>query len=173
MAEIEPGQRKKGYGKYLLNAVLEKLCQTGIRVVRLHCQPAASENVWKQLGFNNFPKFKAFAEANSPEGKHLFKILNNVPKVQEGNYNENNLIELWAGQPWEISNEKPQWSWRPQFIPGSPRLETPIISPANFEWKIKWTCNGVIAHNDKIKYFPKIRLDFSDFLIIDELPIKT
>jgi len=172
LAEIEPGKRKKGYGKYLLNAVVENLRQKGIHVVRLHCRPAGSENVWKKLGFSNFPNFKAFAEANSPEGKHLYRILNQVTDVQEKKHRENDLIELWAAQPWEISDEKPQWSWYAQFIPSNYRLENPIISPAHYEWKIKWTRNGEVLHDGKIKYFPKIRLDFSDFLIIEELPVK-
>ena len=172
LAEIEPRQRKKGYGKYLLNAILEKLTLSGIRIVRLHCQPAASENVWKKLGFNKFPNFKVFAEANSPEGKHLFKILNDVPEATEKINAESDLIELWAGQPWEVSNEKPKWSWHPQFLPNSHFLSPFIISPAHYEWKMRWTSNGTVIHNDKIKYFPNMRLDFSDFLIIDELPIK-
>jgi hypothetical protein len=172
LTEIESGQRKRGYCKYLLDAVLEKLSQSGIRVARLHCQPAASESVWKKLGFSKFPDFKAFLQQNSKEGKHLYKILENTAEVLNNPNGESNLIELWAGQSWEITTEIPQWSWHPKFISHSHCLETPIIVPAHYEWRMKWTSNGVAIHDDKIKYFSKSRLDFSDFLIIDELPIK-
>jgi GNAT superfamily N-acetyltransferase len=171
LAEIKPGQRNKGFGKYLLNAILEKFSQAEISVARLRCQPAKTESVWKKLGFHNFPNLEDFMKANLPTGKHLFKILQNAAKVLEGNYIEGDLIELWAGQSRAISNGRPDWSWNPRFESGAHFLKPPIIVPAHYEWTMRWTRNKIVIYNGKIKKFRKLRLDFSDFLIISELPI--
>ena len=64
LAEIKPANRKQGFGRYLAEALFAKLLRKGFAVLDLHCQPAASEKVWKRLGFMRFPEAADFQREN-------------------------------------------------------------------------------------------------------------
>jgi len=170
ITEIQPGFRKKGYGRIMVEALLTKLKNDAIYVVKLHCQPSTSEKAWKKLGFIQFPKIDGFHEYNSADGKHLYKILctsAELTTVDAGG----EIIELWAAEPYEADREQPLWTWQLMFEGDSRKLIRPIIFPAKRKWQIRWTRNNSIVKQDGIKYFQKEEIDFSEFLIIEQLPL--
>jgi hypothetical protein len=78
-------------------------------------------------------------------------------------------IELWIDEPYMTRNISPKYTWNIDFIKDTRRLAKPIIHPAHYEWRIRWTSNGQIVVDHKVKYFPT-DIYFGTFIIIDELP---
>lgn len=170
IAEIQPGYRKKGYGRIMVEALLTKLKKDAIYVVKLHCQPSTSEKAWKKLGFVQFPKIDGFRDYNSPDGKHLYKILRNAADLSTDG-TEGEIMQLWAAEPYEAEREQSICTWQLIFEGDSRKLVRPIIFPAKRKWQIRWTKNNSIIKQDGIKYFQREEIDFSEFLIIEQLPL--
>lgn len=170
ITEIKPGFRRMGYGKTLLEAVAGKLQNAGVAVLDLHCQPATSKKAWKKLGFKNYPDVEDFSDFNHEEGNWLYKILVPFDKPTKSAANKES-IELWSVEPYLASRTLPAWKWHPKFEGGSRKLVNPIIFPANADWNIRWLIDGDAIKENKVKRFLKTEIAFSNFIIIEELPL--
>ena len=170
IAEIRPGYRQKGLGKFLSEKLFERLSKRGFIVLDLHCQPSSSEKVWKKLGFKRFPEAKDFERENSASGRHLYKIL--VPHLKPTkSLALKESIELWYEEPHLARTEHAQLKWHPKFQKGTRNLIQPIIHPAKRDWQISWNRLEEIPKTDKIKYFSRNEIDFGNFIIISTLPL--
>lgn len=171
IAEIRPGYRKKGFGKYLAEKLFENLLKRGFAVLDLHCQPASSEKVWKKLGFKRFPGARDFERENSPNGRYLYKVL--VPHLRPAkSLTAKESIEIWYAEPHLARTEPAQLRWHPKFEKGTRNLVKPIIASAKRDWQISWNKQEEILKIDKIKYFSKNKIDFGNFIIINSLIYK-
>jgi ribosomal protein S18 acetylase RimI-like enzyme len=170
ITEIRPGFRQLGYGRYLTNALTVKLAKQGFVVLELHCQPAKSEKAWKKLGFKQYPDVEGFTDYNISDGKHLYKIL--VPHLKPTkSKKEVATIELWNVEPYQIDKVSSLWKWHPKVNSHSSHLEKPLIFPAKRDWNIRWSENGIILREEKVKYFGKSAdIDFTNFIVIEKLP---
>ncbi|TCD03223.1 GNAT family N-acetyltransferase [Pedobacter psychroterrae] len=169
IAEIKPEERKKGYGRYLAEHLFGKLLKKGFVVLDLHCQPARSEAVWKKLGFVRFTDTKGFESENSEEGRHLYRIL--IPSLKPTKALKlNETISLWDTEPY-LAGDQARWKWHPKFQNGSRELKLPIIFPAKRDWQISWNKDGQVIKSEKIKYFRREGIDFSNYIIIEKLPL--
>jgi GNAT superfamily N-acetyltransferase len=171
IAEIKPGLRRMGYGRLLAEFFFSKMTQQGVVALNLHCQPTKSEKVWKKLGFKEYPNVRDFEDFHDEDGKHLYKIL--VPHLKPSSPKENNeRIELWSVEPYQTTNNPPLWQWYPKFEKNNRTLVKPIIFPGKRDWNIRWTKEGKIMIDDKVKRFGKMEIDFCNFIIITQLPLK-
>jgi len=169
ITEIRSEFRRLGYGRYLVDALTERLAKRGSLVLELYCQPAKSEKAWKKLGFREYPKVEGFEAYNEKDGKHLYKIL--VPFLKPTKSKKDVVtIELWDVEPHQINKVSPLWKWHPKLKPGTRHLDKPIIFPSKRDWNIRWSENGTIIREEKVKYFGKPEdIDFMDFIIIEKL----
>ncbi|HEY4325936.1 MAG TPA: GNAT family N-acetyltransferase [Mucilaginibacter sp.] len=170
ITEIKLGFRRMGYGRILAEALFDMLYEKGVMILDLHCQPAKSEKAWKKLGFKQYPDVDDFNDYNSKDGKYLYKILVPFDKPTKSDKDKES-IELWAVEPYETSRFLPEWKWYPKFEKGSRKLFKPIIFPAKRDWNIQWKKDGSIIKNNKVKRFGKTDINFSDFIIIEQLPL--
>lgn len=170
LAEIRPGYRRNGYGKYMAKELFFRLERIGIKVVDLHCQPASSEKIWRRLGFKAFPEVKDFERENSLKGRYLYKIL--VPYLKSTkSLVSREAVKLWYSEPHLARTETADLTWHPKFEKGTRNLVKPIISPAKRDWQISWNKLTGIPKTDKIKYFSRNEIDFGNFIIINTLPL--
>lgn len=168
IAEIKPSYRKKGAGKKLTAELLKHFKDKGVVVAYLQCAPETSEPIWKKLGFIEYPDPPENYNFNASGNKQLFQIL--TPHINPNNLGESNeRIELWNDEPYRTGDTEPTYVWHLEFIPNTRKLKTPIIHPAHYEWRIRWTSNGKVIKDNKIKYFGK-EIDYETFIVIDELP---
>ena len=170
IAEIKPELRKKGYGRYLVEQLFQKLLKRGVAVLDLHCQPAKSEAFWKRLGFVRFPDVKDFERENSEKGRYLYRIM--IPHLKPTkSLLSKEAINLWRVEPVLATREPARWKWHPKFQKGTRKLMLPIIFPAKRDWQISWSKNDHSIKNNKIKRFGSDCIDFGKFIIINELPV--
>jgi GNAT superfamily N-acetyltransferase len=158
--EIKPIFRKKGIGKYFINEISEYFKKKNFLALKLFCEPKESESFWKKMGFIKFPE-RGYSESELT----FFKPLIIVNKSQT-NVGENNKLELWNLEPYKVKDSKPKWIWNideSNFIP--------ILHPCNSNWNIRWTKNGKIIKDDKVKYFThkNNQIEFSPFIYIEKL----
>ena len=78
-------------------------------------------------------------------------------------------IELWDVEPYEAMETEPRWTWYIENDEG--RLLYPILHPCNCNWNLRWSRNGDVLKEDKIKYFTNedFELFKSKFLYIEKL----
>lgn len=148
IASIKPSERKKGYGREMINQLLEYFISKGVLISYLECAPASTERIWKKLEFINFP-----INFHSRFSTKLYRIL--VPVTTE--YNElefsknDEIIELWDEQP-HIENEiKVKWKWKLDYISNSQILKKPIIHPSNHKWQLEWKKGNLTKQKDKVQ----------------------
>lgn len=166
-AEIKDIFRNNGYGKQLMLALFEKFIKENIYTVELQCSPASSEIIWRHLGFTDFPKHEYRWNGRN---KELYKIL--IPYLCQKEYNdEKEFIELWNDEPYRTSKLDSTWKWELKFNEGTRILKNPIIYPCHYDWRIRWTAEGKVIKDDKIKYFSKGEFYFGGFLIVNDLLI--
>lgn len=166
ITEIKPTHRGKGLGQMLISKLLEKLKLKNIYAVKLECAPSSSEPIWRHLGFIDFPDHRFLW---NKENKELYKIL--VPHLETQNLtNFGESIELWNDESIGNQSLNSTWKWQLVFKEGTRELVMPIIQPCHYDWRIKWTVNGVRIRDDKVKYFDKKEIIFGDFLIITSMP---
>lgn len=160
--EIKPDQRGKGIGKYFHNQFSEYLKLQKFIVIKLFCSPRTSENFWKNLGFIKFPE-RDYEESDLTYYKPLIEVLATADKITE------HKIELWDVEPHQIENKLPKWTWYVELTAG--KLIKPIIQPCDYKWNLRWSKNGTIIKEGKIKHFStdKNRIEYSPFLYIDKL----
>jgi predicted GNAT family acetyltransferase len=162
IAEVKPSERKKGIGKLLLQRSFDKFIKDGVFVAQLFCAPASSENIWKRMGFNNFPN-----EIIKESRIYLYQILVETAEfyTQE---NETELIELWDFE--DYSNElPPKWKWEVKRKEKSNKLVKPIIHPCSEEWSVAHKIGTEISEKRIMKYFDNRKHDGGYFLIVTEL----
>lgn len=171
IAEIRPGFRRMGYGRKLAQALFDNLQKQGVTALTLHCQPAESEKVWKRMDFKRYPSVPDFGDYNSEKGKWLYKIL--IPFIKPTkSIKGKESIELWSVEPYQIERVSPEWKWHPKFKKGTRTLIKPIVFPAKRDWNIRWKNNdGLIIRDEKVKRFGKDEIDFTNFIIIEKLPL--
>lgn len=158
--EIKPEYRKKGIGKYFISEISEYFKKKDFLAIKLFCEPEESEIFWRKMDFIKFPK-RGYSESELT----FFKPLIIVTKSQT-NVDENNKLELWNLEPYEIKDSKPKWIWEVDlnnFIP--------ILHPCNSNWNLRWTKNGKIVKEGKVKYFTNKSnpIEFSPFIYIEKL----
>ena len=78
-------------------------------------------------------------------------------------------IELWDVEPYEAEKKNPRWIWYVETQ--KEMLLYPIIQPCNCNWNLRWSRDGVVLKEEKVKYFTNddYELFHSDFLYIDKL----
>lgn len=160
--EIRPEYRKKGIGEDFFDKISDYFKQKGFLAIKLFCSPIESEKFWQKMGFIKFPK-RGYSESDLT----YFKLLIEVQTTLLNGYSENK-IELWDVEPYQKNNNLPKWTWNIEII--NNKLMYPIIHPCNCNWNFKWTKNGKVIKEDKVKYFDTQNgVEYSPFLYIKEL----
>lgn len=160
--EIKPDLRGKGFGKHFYNQFSEYLKLQKIVAITLFCSPRESEKFWKKLGFIKFSE-TGFSESDLTHYKPLIEVLT------FSNSSTEHKIELWDVEPDQAENKLPKWTWYVELSAG--RLRKPIIQSCNCNWNLRWSKNGTVIKEGKIKYFSsnENRIEFSPFLYIEKL----
>jgi len=161
--EIHPDQRRKGYGDYFYTGIAQEFKEQGLRIVTLTCEPEESKSFWERMGFSQFPN----RHLSDPVLTYFDPLIEIIEATD--NPNDFNKIELWDVNPNQANNAKPRWSWN--LEDNSEQLNNPIIQPCNPDWNLRWTKNGVVVKEDKVKYFSESDnpIYFSPFLIVERL----
>lgn len=150
ICEVHPEYRQAGLGRRLVEASLAKFEGGGALVAELECQPPTSEPFWRKMGFLDFPSHLEDPYLDS--GIELYCPLKPATRPNEKSDCEE-VLELWACEPWNVENKSPAWTWEIVREPGSTRLSKPIIFPCSREWNLRWRKHGLTLAEGKVKYF--------------------
>lgn len=164
IVEIHHKYRGMGYGKILIDHLIEYFRRRGIVAIDLQCAPVSSKTYWKSLGFTEF-------EDNPRINKDCYKLL--IP-INENYPQDNDLdevIEIWDIDFYSADNSPPKWSWAVKFIHGTNNLLVPIILPGHYDWRIRWKKDGNILIDQKVKYFGKDEIWYAGYIILRSLKI--
>ncbi len=157
---IESKYRRKGIGKIFYEKVAEYFILHNYLALKLFCSPPASEIFWKKMGFIEYP--------NIGYSEHRLTYYKPLIETQEISTNgkHNNKLELWSCEPYQKKDTPPTWSWDLDIDSNSPTL--PIMQPCNDNWNLRWSKNGEIKQEDKVKYFRSNQkiIHFPPFLYI-------
>lgn len=168
-AEAKPPHRKKGIGKELTTQLLHFLRGKGVCVVDLQCSPESSEPIWKRLGFLDFPDPPENYNFNLGENKKLYKIL--TEHLHTSSFQSSaESIELWNDEPYRTNEKTPTYVWNLEFIHGTRKLSAPIVHPAHYDWRVRWSINGKTIKDCKTKRFVT-EIQYGTFVIIEELKV--
>lgn len=151
ICEVHPRHRGRGLGRRLMEESLAKFESEGILVADLECMPANSEPIWRKMGFVDFPH-----ELKDPYRSHGgIKLYRPLPVVASQNetVDADEVLELWACEPWGVQDKAPAWTWEIVREPGTTRLIKPIIFPCKRDWNLSWRKGGVTICEEKMKYF--------------------
>lgn len=151
---IHPDYRDKGLGKVFYNYVREHFKNDLYKVFKLFCEPARSEGFWKKMDFYKLPKFGY--------SQHELTYFSILVDTASSNYIEGaDIIELW--------DVEPKWIWYVESE--NNELTLPIIHPCDCNWQIRWSRNGKVLKEEKVKYLTKNNFEFyyDKFLIINDL----
>jgi len=161
--EINRDYRKKGFGKIFFKQIVQEFTNQNIIAIKLFCQPRASEHFWRRMGFIKFP-----TRGYSVSDLTFYRPLIETTK-SNGNSDDFNKLELWDVEPYQSTNNSPRWIWNLELR--NNKLEKPIIQPCNVNWNLRWTKNGKIVREDKVKYFSDKdnQIEFCPFLYVKEL----
>lgn len=159
IASIKLSERKKGFGRKMVNQFLEYYKSEGALVSFLDCSPASTERIWKKLNFINYPD-NIYSQYRNRMYKVLVPVLKPTSKLEL----VDETIELWEKRPYV--DVKSKWIWKLDFISNSRKLKKPIIHPANYHWQLRWK-KGTFVKTDKIDFFNQI--DYTNFIIIQDL----
>lgn len=159
---IHPNYRSQGFGRLYYKFTSDYFRNKGFKVVKLFCEPKASESFWTKMRFIKFPNC-GLTEHNLT----YYKIL--VDTASTTYISNVDRIELWDVEPYQAKNKEPKWVWYIEIE--DEILLYPIIQPCNCNWKLRWSRNGTILKEGKVKYFTDFddELYNSQFLYIDEL----
>jgi hypothetical protein len=118
------------------------------------------------LGFLDFhPKIGQHIKPDN-----LYKIIiADVAPLSDGSCPDREVIELWAGQPFEAKSQRADWTWRVARKPDSPTLALPIVQPCSGDWRVVWRAGHSVLADDKIKHALK-GCYAGDLLFIRDLP---
>lgn len=164
ITEIHPDYRKFGYGRVLINHLLQYFAAKNIYTVDLECAPVSSVHFWKKFKFKEFPKY------DSSESKkiELYKILVDTLKPIISNTNTTEVIELWNDDPYETKDLEPALIWKLGYIKGTKRLKKPIISLCCVTHRrIRWRKGNDVFYDGEIEHFEKLKIQDERYLIIE------
>jgi N-acetylglutamate synthase-like GNAT family acetyltransferase len=163
--EIKPNFRKKGIGEIFINKITEYFKQNEILVIKLFCEPRESEEFWKKMGFIQLPN-SVFPKIDLEYYKCLVESIDSFRFTES-----NSKLELWGVEPIKVGDTKAKWCWELNFEEGKNHLVLPIIHPCKKDWNLRWTKNGKIIREGKVKYFAKTESEilFSPFIFITKL----
>lgn len=159
---IHPNYRDKGLGKIFYNYVHEHFRNDSYKVFKLFCEPSSSEGFWEKMNFYKLPKF-GYSE-------HELTYFNVLVDTASSKYIEGaDIIELWDVEPVWAENKKPKWIW--YIETKNSELILPVIHPCDCNWQIRWSRNGKVLKEEKVKYITSKNFEyyFDKFLIIDNL----
>lgn len=159
---IHPDYRGKNFGRIFYNLVRDRFKNDSIKVFKLFCEPASSERFWKKMGFYKLPKFRY--------SQHELTYYSILADTASSNYIEGaDIIELWDVEPVWAEDVEPKWIWYVEIK--NNELILPIVHPCDCNWQIRWSRNGKVLKEEKVKYFTKKNFEFyyDKFLIISDL----
>lgn len=161
--EIEPAERRKGFGKILTEALMAHLLQKGIKIIDANCISISSEKLLYGLGYLPYPETKS-----RKEGKYLYKIL--IPYLEQAQ-SEPATVELWDNEPYCTDTVPPTWRWETHLLNKKGELILPIIHPCCADWRIRYSVDGKTIKDSKVKYFITDEIYFAGYMILKNLPI--
>lgn len=159
---IHPSYRDKGYGEFYYHSILEYYRTRGFKAIKLFCEPRISERFWRKMGLTKFP--------DCGQTEHPLTYYDVLEKTASASYiNHADKIELWDVEPYEAEEINPRWTWYIEMM--DERLLFPIIHPCNCNWKLRWSREGKVIKEGKVKYFTDedYELFSAQFLYIEEL----
>lgn len=160
--EIKSSYRRKRVGEYFIQQISEYFKNKNVFALKLFCPSEESGMFWKEMEFIKFPKLK-----DSESELTYFKPLIKVNKSQTGrNVDDNNKLELWDLEPYEVKNSKPKWTCNIDT-----KKLISILQPYDLKWNICWTKNGKIVKESMIKDFSskENKIAFDEFIYIEKL----
>lgn len=159
---IKPSYRSKGYGEFFYKAVTNYFLESDLFAVKLFCSPTSSEKFWSKMGLCELP--------DGIPGQHELTYFDILVETASTSYNSKcDKIELWDVDYHSSNNIEPKWTWYVDVVNGE--LVNPIVYPCNCNWKIRWTKQGKVIKEAKVKYFSDDNMEFyySPFLVLDVL----
>lgn len=164
IAEIKPNMRSLGYGRILIETLLNKLKKDGILVVQLYCSPQKSELAWSKMGF--------VRNLNVNEDPRIWMYIVLVKSLPLSyNIKSSDIIQLWDKEPHLCYADNYKWQWCVEYEINTQILSKPIIFPAHYDWQMSRIKGDVTIACDKVKRFTDRQIDEDGFIIIRELPL--
>lgn len=163
---IKTSHRGKGFGKLLIDRLIQEFILKNIYAVNLQCAPSSSEPIWRHFGFIDFPA----DNYNNGINKRLYKVIIAHSEAQEI-IATNEFLELWNKDVDSTKKIASTWKWNLIFKDGTRILEKPIIHPFfSCDWRIRLKKVNLSIIDDKVKYFSETDILFGDFIVIKEIP---
>lgn len=159
---VHPDYRRQGLGSFYYNEILNFFKNKGFKAIKLFCSPPTSESFWKKMGFIKLP------ELGLSEHELTYYIII-VDTASIEHINMTDKIELWDVEPDSAKGKKSKWTWYVEIKDGI--LSYPIIQPCNYDWKLRWSRNGHVIKEEKVKRFTNEYMELynDSFLYIDKL----
>ncbi|MFV0467218.1 MAG: GNAT family N-acetyltransferase [Lachnospiraceae bacterium] len=159
---IHPYYQGQGYGRLFYKAISEYFSTKGFKAVKLFCEPRSSERFWRKMGLSKFPD----CGLTEHELTYYGILVDTASKTYIKNADK---IELWDVEPYEAEGKEPKWTW--YIETQNEVLLYPIIQPCNCNWNLRWSRNGQVITEEKVKYFTDEDYEVycSRFLYIDKL----
>lgn len=141
---IHPQYRRRDIGERFFYEFENFCINSGFKAIKLFCEPITSEYFWRKVGFDDYPDC-----SYTMREKTLYKtIVETAPNFLT---RHTDIFELWDVEPYESDNIAPRWAWYVTSV--GDRLLQPIIQPCNCNWKLRWSRNGNVIKEEKVKYF--------------------
>lgn len=158
---IHPSYRKKGFGEFYYKEISDFFRSRNFKIAKLFCSPEESESFWIKMGFIEYPDCKT----NDP--LIYYQVLVDTASIV--NDGEIEKIELWDVEPCSSEEINPRWTWYIRRYDGV--LLNPVIQPCNYNWNVRWSKNGIVIKEAKVKYFTdgNFKVCCSNCLYIEEL----
>ncbi len=161
--EIHPDHRKCGYGNYMMKEVFNFCKIQGAKVASLFCAPKESYKFWENFGFSDFPE-----TGYTQTELSMYMNLVEVRETLKDNYLDKTIIELWDCEPHQSKDVKAKWTW--SINTSHNKIEPPILITCDRNWNIRFSIDGEIIKESKVKYFSKMNpIDLDKFMFINEL----
>ena len=161
---IHPDYRRKGFGEYFYRTVSDYFKVKGVKAIKLFCAPKTSEKFWRKMGL-----VKLYNCGNFEHELTYYDVLVEVASTTDTS--KSDKIELWDVEPYQATENLPQWTWFVDIC--EDKLNLPIIQLCNCNWNLRWSRNGAVIKEEKVKYFTEKEYELfrSKFLYIEELKI--
>ena len=160
--EIHYSLRNKGLGKLFFEKVSDAFKEKKALAFKLFCRPRDSEYFWRKMGFIKFP-IRGYSESDLTFYKPIIEVSETTEKA-----NSLNKLELWDVDPYRSTKKEARWCWDLEM--DNEKLIKPIIQPCNINWNVRWTKDGKIIKEDKVKYFSRDNsIEFRPFMYVEKL----
>jgi GNAT superfamily N-acetyltransferase len=153
--------RKKGLGRLCYIEFERATIESGFKAIQLFCSPRESRFFWQKMNFLEFPVIGGLPDLS------FYKLLIEVNPSLDYKDNLVNKLELWDVESINKERFSPKWTWNLSLLPS-----LPILTPCNGDWNLKWTENGIVVKESKMKRFQKResnRIDYYSFVYITHL----